>query len=181
MNKVIVIGRTGADIVGKNFPDGTVYCFFGVADKNNYTNKKGKKVDQTEWHRCRVVGGLVKTLVSHIGKGSLISLEGKLVFMKDEDGDAVKENGKTLAPYIEVNKIEFLVAQSPTTAAAPAAAPAVSDADANLLAALIMKGMSLEEAKKALGGGRVKTADAGAKSAAAPTVVDNSDAIPFDK
>ena len=178
MNKMIIIGRTGADIVARKFESGTEYCFFDVADKDGYTDKNGKRVDQTEWHHCRVVGGLVKTLAGHIGKGSLISLEGKIVSSRDKDGKAIKENGKTLAPTVHVSRIEFLVTQDPVNKTA--VAPTVGDANAEVVAALIKGGMSLEEAKKALGG-TTKPADAGAKTTTAPTVVDNSDAIAFDK
>jgi len=167
VNKVIISGNTGADIIERKFENDTLYCYFDVADASGYTGKDGKWVKQVTWHHCRITGNLTKTMVNKIGKGSTVVVEGKLV-------DTKKENGKDLKQVVYVNNIEFLNFKAPATAVAGTADNAV------VIAELIKGGMSLAEAKKAIAGDKKKPVEK-KKAVASAAVVDDSDAIPFDE
>ena len=51
MNKVILIGRLGADPEIRYTPDGTMVTNFRLATDESYKSKSGEKVQRTEWHR----------------------------------------------------------------------------------------------------------------------------------
>ena len=53
VNKVILIGRLGADPEMRYTADGTPVATFRIATTETWKNKDGTKVDQTEWHRIR--------------------------------------------------------------------------------------------------------------------------------
>ena len=166
MNKVMIVGRTTKDIIGNAFPDGKAFCFFSIADDDSYTDRKTKKrVKRTHFHNCRMTGGIVGTMVKYVGKGSMIALEGKVTYSESE-----KDGKKYRNTTVLVTNIEFLDTKKPAGAAIAGTAD-----NAAIIAALIASGMSLEEAKKAIAKKVTKS------STAAPTVVDESDAIPFDE
>lgn len=50
-NKVKLIGHVGQDPEVKTIENGRKVAKFSIATNENYTNDKGEKVEQTEWHR----------------------------------------------------------------------------------------------------------------------------------
>ena len=52
VNKVILLGRLGADPEVRYTQDQTPVASFNIATSINYKNKSGEKVDKTSWHRC---------------------------------------------------------------------------------------------------------------------------------
>ena len=51
VNKVIILGRLGADPELKYTQDQTPVSNFSVATSVSYKSKSGEKVDKTSWHR----------------------------------------------------------------------------------------------------------------------------------
>ncbi len=49
-NKVQLIGHVGQDPEIKTIENGRKVAKFSLATNENYTNDKGEKVEQTEWH-----------------------------------------------------------------------------------------------------------------------------------
>lgn len=51
LNKVQIIGRLGRDPELRYSQSGSPVCTLSVATDEGYTDRDGKKVDRTEWHR----------------------------------------------------------------------------------------------------------------------------------
>lgn len=77
LNKVMLIGRLGADPELRYTQDGTAVCTFNMA-----TNRRVKRNDQweeeTDWHRVVAWRQTADLLAKFLHKGSLIYVEGSL-------------------------------------------------------------------------------------------------------
>eukprot|EP01036_Dinobryon_divergens_P034503 gene34503-44588_t len=104
MNKVILIGNVGVTPEVRTLESGVKVASFSLATSENYTNKKGEKVELTEWHRLEVWNGLAKVAETIIKKGDRLCIEGKIKAEKWEDKDG---NPKTTVK-IRVERIELL-------------------------------------------------------------------------
>lgn len=90
INKVTLVGRLGSDPEVRNFDNSKKVCNFSVATSENYTDREGKKVENTEWHRIEIwIPGLVDVAEKYLTKGSLVYLEGKLTTRKWTDDNNV--------------------------------------------------------------------------------------------
>lgn len=78
LNKVQLIGRLGKDPETRNFDNGSQVANFSVATDESYKNKKGEKVESTEWHNIVIWGKLAEVAVKYLNKGDQVYLEGKL-------------------------------------------------------------------------------------------------------
>lgn len=87
VNKVILIGNLGADPEIRNLPSGTTVANFNIATSENYTNKSGERVTQTEWHRVECWEGLAKVAEQYLKKGSSVYIEGKIRTEEWQDKD----------------------------------------------------------------------------------------------
>ena len=76
-NRVQLIGHVGQEPEIKNLESGRV-ANFTIATNENYTNAKGEKVEQTEWHRVSAWGKTVVIIEKLLTKGSHVAIEGKL-------------------------------------------------------------------------------------------------------
>jgi single-strand DNA-binding protein len=73
MNKVILVGRLGADPEMKYTQSGVACCNLRVATEEKY---KGEK--KVEWHRVTTWGKLAEIGEQYLKKGMQVLLEGKL-------------------------------------------------------------------------------------------------------
>lgn len=78
-NKVQLIGRLGNDPEVRNFESGKTMATFSLATNESYTNNKGEKVEDTQWHNIVAWGKKVNIIENYLKKGSEIAMEGKLV------------------------------------------------------------------------------------------------------
>ncbi len=90
LNKVILIGRLGANPEIRYTPDGNPVATFTVATNESYTNKSGEKISQTEWHRVVVFGKLAEIVGEYYSKGKKVYVEGKLRTRQWEDRNGNK-------------------------------------------------------------------------------------------
>ncbi len=104
MNKVILIGNVGGTPEVRTLENGVKVANFSIATTERYTDKKGGKVEQTEWHRLEVWNGLAKVAETIIEKGDRLCIEGKIKTEKWEDKDG---NPKSTVK-IRVERIELL-------------------------------------------------------------------------
>jgi single-strand DNA-binding protein len=90
VNKVILIGNLGSDPEIRHLPSGSVVASFNLATTESFTNNKGEKVKQTEWHRIELWEGLAKVAEQFLRKGSPVYIEGKLrtETWQDKDGNS---------------------------------------------------------------------------------------------
>jgi single-strand DNA-binding protein len=89
MNKVILIGRLGADPETRSTQGGTDVANFNLATSESWKDSSGKKQERTEWCRIVVWGKLAGLCAQYLKKGSLAMIEGKLQTRKwvDKDGN----------------------------------------------------------------------------------------------
>lgn len=84
VNKVILIGRLGADPEIRYTLDGKPVSTFRIAT-NEVFIKNGEKVTIAEWHRLVAFGRLAEICGEYLSKGSRVYVEGKLRTRKFED------------------------------------------------------------------------------------------------
>ena len=90
LNKVLLIGRLGADPEVKQMVNGKSVARFSLATSNTWNDKNtGEKKEKTEWHRVVIFNeGLVKVVQQYVKKGSQVYIEGQLVTRKWRDEKA---------------------------------------------------------------------------------------------
>ena len=88
-NRVQLIGHVGQVPEIKNLESGRE-ANFTIATNENYTNAKGEKVEQTEWHRVSAWGKTVVIIEKLLTKGSHVAIEGKLTHRSYDDKDGNK-------------------------------------------------------------------------------------------
>ncbi len=77
-NSVQLIGNIGKDPELSTFEGGKTRLSFSLATNDYYTNSKGEKVKQTDWHNITVWGKMAEIMHKHVMKGNEIAIQGKL-------------------------------------------------------------------------------------------------------
>ncbi len=90
VNKVILIGRLGADPEVRYTQDGTMVTNLRLATSERWKDKSGEKAERTEWHRIVTFGKLAEICGNYLSKGSLIYIEGRIQTRSWEDRDGNK-------------------------------------------------------------------------------------------
>ena len=87
LNKVLLIGRLGADPEIKQMVNGKNVARLSLATSNTWKDKNtGEKKEKTEWHRVVIFSeGLVNVVQQYVKKGSLVYIEGQLTTRKWRD------------------------------------------------------------------------------------------------
>jgi single-strand DNA-binding protein len=78
VNKVILIGHLGKDPELRYTPGGQAVCDMSLATTEQWTDKSGKRQEQTEWHRIVAWGRQAENCSQYLAKGCQIYVEGKL-------------------------------------------------------------------------------------------------------
>ncbi len=84
-NFVQLIGNLGQDVELREFDNGMKKASFTLATNNFYTDKKGEKIEKTEWHNIAAWGKLADILTDHIGKGDQVLIQGRLSHRRYEN------------------------------------------------------------------------------------------------
>lgn len=90
VNKVILIGNLGKDPESQTFDSGVKKTSFSLATTEEYKDKEGNRVKQTEWHNIVLWRGLADVAEKYLSKGNQIFLEGKIKTRSWEDKDGNK-------------------------------------------------------------------------------------------
>ena len=87
LNKVLLIGRLGADPEIKQMVNGKSVARMSIATSNTWKDKNtGEKKEKTEWHRVVIFNeGLVKVVQQYVKKGAQVYIEGQLTNRKWKD------------------------------------------------------------------------------------------------
>jgi len=87
LNKVLLIGRLGADPEIKQMVNGKNVARLSLATSNTWKDKNtGEKKEKTEWHRIVIFNeGLVKVVQQYVKKGAQVYIEGQLTTRKWKD------------------------------------------------------------------------------------------------
>ncbi len=89
VNKVILVGRLGADPEVRYTPGGAAVANFRMATSENWT-KDGEKQERTEWHRIVAFGKLGEICGEYLVKGKQVYIEGRIQTRSWEDKDGNK-------------------------------------------------------------------------------------------
>ncbi|MDQ0594016.1 single-strand DNA-binding protein [Chryseobacterium ginsenosidimutans] len=89
-NQVKLIGHTGKEIEMMSFENGNVKASVSLATTDHYTNAKGEKVEETQWHSLVAFGKVAEIFQKYVPKGKEIAIEGKLTYRSYDDKDGVK-------------------------------------------------------------------------------------------
>lgn len=104
INKVILIGRLGADPEVKTVTGGNNVARLSVATSENWTDREGQKQERTEWHRVVVWGKLADLCGKYLSKGRQVYVEGRLQTRSWED----QQGQKKYSTEIVANTVQFL-------------------------------------------------------------------------
>jgi single-strand DNA-binding protein len=104
VNKVMLIGRLGADPEVRYVPSGSAVANFNLATNRSFKDKDGKIQEQTDWHRIVAWTRLAEFAKQYLRKGMRVYIEGRLQYRDWQDQNGVKRN----ATDIIANDIQML-------------------------------------------------------------------------
>jgi single-strand DNA-binding protein len=104
VNKVIIVGRLGADPEMKTISTGNTVARLSVATSDQWTDKEGQKQERTEWHRVVVWGKLAELCGKYLSKGRQVYVEGRLQTRSWED----PQGGKKYTTEVVAQTVQFL-------------------------------------------------------------------------
>ena len=104
VNKVIIVGRLGADPEVRTVGNGNTVTRLSIATSENWVDKEGQKQERTEWHRIVVWGKLAEICGKHLSKGRQVYVEGRLQTRSWED----QQGQKRYATEIVASTVQFL-------------------------------------------------------------------------
>ena len=104
VNKVILIGRLGADPEVRYTSNGTPVANFRIATSTVLTNKQGEKEEKVEWHRIVAFGKLGEICGEYLTKGKQVYIEGRLQTRDWED----KEGNKHWVTEVVATNMQML-------------------------------------------------------------------------
>lgn len=86
LNKVMLIGRLGADPEVRYMPSGDAITTIRLATTRRWKDRNSsERKEETEWHRVTFFGGLAKTAGEYLKKGSQVYVEGRIKTTKYQD------------------------------------------------------------------------------------------------
>ncbi len=86
INKVILIGRLGADPEVRYMPSGSAVANLRLATNDGYRDKQsGEFVETTEWHRVVLFGRTAEIAGEYLQKGRMVYIEGRIRTNKWQD------------------------------------------------------------------------------------------------
>ncbi len=104
INKVIIVGRLGADPEVKTVSGDNTVARLNIATSENWTDRNGQKQERTEWHRVVVWGKLAELCGKYLAKGRQVYVEGRLQTRSWED----QQGQKRYTTEIVANTVQFL-------------------------------------------------------------------------
>ena len=93
INKVILLGRLGADPEIRVSQDGNKIARFSIATSESWKDKNtNEKKDKTEWHKIVIFSpGLADVVEKYLKKGALVYVEGQIRYRKYTDQAGIEK------------------------------------------------------------------------------------------
>ena len=97
LNKVLLIGRLGADPEIKQMVNGKSVARLSLATSQTWKDKNtGERKEKTEWHRIVVFNeGLVNVVQQYLKKGAQVYVEGQITTRKWKDEQSGQDKYST--------------------------------------------------------------------------------------
>ena len=125
LNKVMLIGRLGADPETRYMPSGEAITNIRLATSRRWKDRNtGERKEDTEWHRVVFFGQIAKTAGEYLKKGSQVYVEGRIRTNKWQ-----KEGVDQYTTEIVAEQMNMLDSRSGGTANYTDNAPPVSSYD----------------------------------------------------
>jgi len=102
INKVILVGNVGKDPVIQYVKEDLPVARFTLATSENYRDKNGDKITNTEWHNIVAWRNTAKVVEQYIKKGSQLYIEGKITTRSYEKEGATKYITEIVANTIQM-------------------------------------------------------------------------------
>lgn len=88
LNKVMLIGRLGADPEIRHLPNGDPIATIRLATSRRWKDRNtNERKEETEWHRVVFFSGLAKIVGEYLKKGSQVYVEGRIRTQKWQGQD----------------------------------------------------------------------------------------------
>lgn len=117
MNKVMLIGNVGADLVIRCFDNGNMVAKFRMVTTKRMTDKDGNRRELNEWHNVECWDKKAALIDEYVRKGDKLFVEGELHYEKYTD----KDGQKRTMTVIRLQQVEML---TPKPKSEPQAQPA---------------------------------------------------------
>jgi single-strand DNA-binding protein len=105
LNKVMLIGRLGADPELRTTTNGTGVCEMRIATNESWFDKaSNERKERVEWHRVIVWGKSGENCAKYLSKGSKAFVEGRIQTREWND----KDGNKRYTTEIVANSVQFL-------------------------------------------------------------------------
>ena len=97
LNKVLLIGRLGADPEIKQMVNGKNVARLSIATSQSWKDKSsGERKEKTEWHRVVIFNeGLVNVVQQYLKKGANVYVEGQITTRKWKDESSGQDKYST--------------------------------------------------------------------------------------
>lgn len=118
LNKVILIGRLGADPELKYTSNGTAQAKLNLATSERWKDNDGNNQEKTEWHRIVTWRRQAEFAGEWLKKGQLVCVEGKLTTSSWE-----KDGQKRYMTEVVADNITMLGSKGESGGGKPSSAP----------------------------------------------------------
>ena len=78
LNKVMLIGRVGADPDVRQLSGDSKVARVSLATSNRYKDRNGDWVEDTTWHTVQIFGKTAEFVENYVGKGANLYVEGRI-------------------------------------------------------------------------------------------------------
>jgi single-strand DNA-binding protein len=130
LNKILLIGRLGADPELKYTPTGKAVLTLSIATNTSWKDQEGKPQEKTDWHRVIVWQKPAEALSQYVKKGTLVYVEGRISTRSWDD----KDGNKRYITEVTASQVQLLGSRGERTGTdipEPAAPPEVEFAEPN--------------------------------------------------
>jgi single-strand DNA-binding protein len=104
VNKVILVGRLGADPEKLVTGNGRSVAKFNLATSETWKDSGGQRQERTQWHKIVVWGPQADTCAQYLSKGRQVYIEGRLQTREWND----KEGNKRYTTEVVAQNVQFL-------------------------------------------------------------------------
>ncbi len=92
VNRATLVGHAGRDPELRDLKNGGRAATFSLATAEKWTDREGKPVEATEWHRVVVYGAAVDAVERMLKKGDPVMVEGRIATRRYSDRDGVERS-----------------------------------------------------------------------------------------
>jgi single-strand DNA-binding protein len=104
LNKALIYGNLTRDPELRAMPSGMNVANFSVATNHIFTDKDGKKQEQTDFHNIVVFGRQADSISQYLKKGSSVFIEGR---MQTRSWDDKKTGEKKYRTEVVAERVQF--------------------------------------------------------------------------